>query len=309
MSASALLINRSTRSRSSESLRLACTHRRLRNRWSSRGLGTGATPLLARSMRTTSAPRSPRTIAAWGPGPMPASSTTRNPCSGPVIATASSLRWCDCLVSAGTDPLSSLNNPTPRSFARRRPDRACSTSNADLPTRDDLVTNCRTPRFARFVAQRSVDDLNGLGHLVAGHLVSDEFPDGHLVELHTVARLHQRIRHLAQVVVGHADHQARHDVGMCGQRSFDFRGIDVAATNGEHADTLVGEIQEAIGIEVTEVTQGIPAVPSLGFDADVAVRRAAARAGTHVDLADRARRAFVAIVVEDLHLPEHDHSN
>src|ERR1700751_4322830 len=86
MSASALLINRSTRSRSSESLRLACTHRRLRNRWSSRGLGTGATRLLARSMRTTSAPRSPRSIAACGPGPMPASSTTRNPCSGPAIA-------------------------------------------------------------------------------------------------------------------------------------------------------------------------------------------------------------------------------
>ncbi|EUA91863.1 alpha-methylacyl-CoA racemase domain protein [Mycobacterium ulcerans str. Harvey] len=34
-------------------------------------------------MRTTSAPRSPRIIAACGPGPIPASSTTRNPFSGP----------------------------------------------------------------------------------------------------------------------------------------------------------------------------------------------------------------------------------
>ena len=36
-------------------------------------------------MRTTSAPRSPRIIAACGPGPMPANSTTRNPCSGPAM--------------------------------------------------------------------------------------------------------------------------------------------------------------------------------------------------------------------------------
>src|SRR5262245_3255072 len=36
-------------------------------------------------MRTTSAPRSPRSIAACGPGPIPASSTTRSPCSGPAM--------------------------------------------------------------------------------------------------------------------------------------------------------------------------------------------------------------------------------
>src|ERR1700735_4385321 len=40
-----------------------------------------------RSMRTTSAPRSPRIIAACGPGPIPASSMTRKPVSGPAIPT------------------------------------------------------------------------------------------------------------------------------------------------------------------------------------------------------------------------------
>src|SRR5271167_1228498 len=36
-------------------------------------------------MRTTSATRSPKIIAACGPGPIPASSTTRNPLSGPAM--------------------------------------------------------------------------------------------------------------------------------------------------------------------------------------------------------------------------------
>src|SRR5688572_6303759 len=35
-------------------------------------------------MRTTSAPRSARTIAQKGPGPMPATSITRTPSSGPI---------------------------------------------------------------------------------------------------------------------------------------------------------------------------------------------------------------------------------
>src|SRR6204780_521373 len=40
-----------------------------------------------RSIRTTSAPRSPRIIAACGPGPIPASLMTRKPVSGPAIPT------------------------------------------------------------------------------------------------------------------------------------------------------------------------------------------------------------------------------
>src|ERR1700752_2744624 len=66
------------------------TKRRLRS--------IGSAPLApGRSTRTTSAPRSPRIIAACGPGPMPASSMTRNPVSGPAIST-------DLLVDAALSP-------------------------------------------------------------------------------------------------------------------------------------------------------------------------------------------------------------
>jgi hypothetical protein len=42
-----------------------------------------------RSTRTTSAPRSPRIIAACGPGPIPANSITLSPASGPAMPTSS----------------------------------------------------------------------------------------------------------------------------------------------------------------------------------------------------------------------------
>src|SRR5919198_831743 len=61
-------------------LRSAATERRPRS--SSAGSGPRAAP--GRSTRTTSAPRSARTIPQNGPGPIPATSTTRTPASGPM---------------------------------------------------------------------------------------------------------------------------------------------------------------------------------------------------------------------------------
>src|SRR5437763_331809 len=54
-----------------------------------------------RSTRTTSAPRSARSIAAKGAGPTPASSTTRTPASGPCPGSVAALA---SLSSAGTRP-------------------------------------------------------------------------------------------------------------------------------------------------------------------------------------------------------------
>ena len=89
--------------------------------------------------------------------------------------------------------------------------------------------------------------------------------------------LHDGVRHLAQVVVGNANHQAGQDIRVRGQRRLDLGGVDVAAADGEHVDPPVVEIEEAVGVEVAEVAQRVPAVAVLRGGADVAVGRRAAR--------------------------------
>ena len=87
------------------------------------------------------------------------------------------------------------------------------------------------------------------------------------------------MRHLTQIVVGHADHQAGQHVRMLGQRRLDLGGVDVAAADGEHVDAPVGEVEEAVVVEVAEVAERIPAVAALRGRADVAVGRRAAGRG------------------------------
>src|SRR6266545_1827144 len=72
---------RSTTSTARGSLRSRATERRPRSRM--RCASSGRVPSI-RSTRTASAPRSASTIPANGTGPMPASSTTRSPSSGPM---------------------------------------------------------------------------------------------------------------------------------------------------------------------------------------------------------------------------------
>src|ERR1700751_3709818 len=66
-------------------------------------------PADGRSIRTTSAPRSPRIIAACGPGPIPASSTTRSPLRGPLNVAAMIYRPFVC--SDVLDPFRVDNQP------------------------------------------------------------------------------------------------------------------------------------------------------------------------------------------------------
>ena len=93
---------------------------------------------------------------------------------------------------------------------------------------------------------------------------------------------------------------------MRGQGRLDLGRVDVAPADGEHVDATVGQVEKAVGVEVAEVAERVPAVATLGVDADVAVRGRAARGRAHVDLADHAGRAFVAVVVEHLHLARDD---
>src|SRR5690625_3864149 len=95
ISTSALAASCSTRSRPSGDLRSAVTDRRLRSMVS---LLASAPNFGGRSTRTTSAPRSPRIIAACGPGPIPASSMTRSPASGPAITASSSPACVMCIL-------------------------------------------------------------------------------------------------------------------------------------------------------------------------------------------------------------------
>ena len=177
------------------------------------------------------------------------------------------------------------------------------TTRLSLPSRDDLVAHRRPACLARVVAQRGVDELDRARHLVACDAVGEECRDGRLVE---PVGLHDGVRHLTQVVVGHANHQAGQHIRMLGQRGLDLGGVDVAAADGEHVDPPVVEIEEAVGVEVAEVAERIPAVAALRGRPDVAVGRRAARRWPHVDLAADAGRALVAVVVEHLHLAGDD---
>src|SRR6202012_6076597 len=87
----------STSARPSSDFRSAMTKRRLRS--------IGSEPEApGRSMRTTSAPRSPRIIAACGPGPIPASSITRSPVNGPAISTDLLVDNCAVAIASSAKP-------------------------------------------------------------------------------------------------------------------------------------------------------------------------------------------------------------
>ncbi len=92
---------------------------------------------------------------------------------------------------------------------------------------------------------------------------------------------------------------------MSRQRVLDLGRVYVAATDGEHVDAAVRQVEESVGVEIAEIAQRIPAVARVCGGADVAVGRRAARVGAHIDFADHAGRALVAVVIEHLHLPAH----
>src|SRR3954452_9418557 len=83
-STSARSTSASTSSTPAGSLRSTATERRPRLSRSCSAAPVGGRAR-GRSIRSTSAPRSASSIAANGPGPIPASSTTRSPARGPVV--------------------------------------------------------------------------------------------------------------------------------------------------------------------------------------------------------------------------------
>jgi hypothetical protein len=67
--------------------------------------------------------------------------------------------------------------------------------------------------------------------------------------------VHQRVRHLAEVLVRHADHQTGQHCGMLGQGVLDLGGIDVAPADGEHVHPAVGQVQVALLVEPAQIAQ------------------------------------------------------
>jgi len=162
-----------------------------------------------------------------------------------------SLRWCDLpRLRAGTDPASSLKQSDPSLI--RPPDAGpghAQRSNAGPCRRaDDLVTKLPKRRaFARFrraAVGRTISTV--LGTFVAGHLVSDEFPDGPPRRgLHTVAPAAPAAYGTPGPRSLSGTPTTKHDTmsGMCGQRQASTSGgiRRLRATNGEHVDPSVLE--------------------------------------------------------------------
>jgi hypothetical protein len=63
------------------------------------------------------------------------------------------------------------------------------------------------------------------------------------------------------------------------QRILDVGWIHVAAADGEHVDASVRQVEVAVGVEVAEITQRVPAVAGLGRNTHVAIGRRCARTG------------------------------
>ena len=115
---------------------------------------------------------------------------------------------------------------------------------------------------------------------------------------------HDRFHRFAPLLVGHADHGDFGDVGMVADRALDLGGIDVLAAGDDHVLDAVVDVEIAVLVEIAGVSSAQPVVlvqRSGGGLRQVPVAGHVG-AGARRDLADFARRQFVAVGIEDREL-------
>ncbi len=117
-------------------------------------------------------------------------------------------------------------------------------------SRHDLGAHRRATRLAGIIAQWGVDELDGARDLVGGYAFGKKRKHRLPVECRTVCPLHQRVWHLAQVFVGHANHQTGQHIRVRRQGALDLGGVYVAGADREHIDPAIRQIEEPVFIEV-----------------------------------------------------------
>src|SRR5205823_1587424 len=81
------------------------------------------------------------------------------------------------------------------------------------------------------------------------------------VELVAVPELDGGHDLIARVLVGHAVHRREHDVGVPADGGLDRAGGEVLAVDSEPVRGSTREVEEAILVDVPEVTRPVPAAP------------------------------------------------
>ena len=120
-----------------------------------------------------------------------------------------------------------------------------------------------------------------------------------------VHRLHHRLHLLAELLVRHADHRDVCDLGVGDEQVLDFLRVDVHAARDDHEVLAIGEVEEAVGVDVADVAERRPAFAAArvrGLLRVVVVLEGGAVG--EVDGAGLARRQHAAVLVEDTQLAD-----
>ena len=119
------------------------------------------------------------------------------------------------------------------------------------------------------------------------------------VVAHGAGRVDDRVDALAEVFVGKSDDGARPDGRMCVDRGFDFGRVYVRAPGHDHVGLAIGEVEVALGVEISEVAERLPAVVCRGrIGPDVAIAGSRTPCGHHVDFAHDAGGTVLSLAIE-----------
>ena len=127
-----------------------------------------------------------------------------------------------------------------------------------------------------------------------------------VVGLHAGHRLHHGLDLFAEVLVGHAEHRGIGHLRVRDQQVLALLRVDVDAARDDHEGRAVGEVQEAVVVDVADVAHG-------GHGAVGRARRLRAlgvvevlerRCGLEPQLAGLALRRGLAVLVEHVQLAE-----
>src|SRR5690606_25796378 len=92
------------------------------------------------------------------------------------------------------------------------------------------------------------------------------------------------------------------DARMRVDHALDLRRIDVLAPHDDHVRPPVDEVEIALGVEVADVAEGLPAIVGRARGrADITIGRSLPARRQEEDVADLARRAVPPVLADDAH--------
>ena len=135
-------------------------------------------------------------------------------------------------------------------------------------------------------------DQQFVGELIAGIGVVD--------------KLDRTFDRLAHIVVGNAEHRRVHHLWMRDQQALGLLRVDVDSARDDHVVAAVGQVEEALVIEVADITDGRPAPLVAGGGGLLGVVEVLEGvAALEIDLPGLTGGEFIAVLVEDVHGSAH----